>query len=567
MKETIQNDTKLVLGDDDDPTFKKITGDTQTETSSNTVSSFAYFKDRLNKDGDPDLIWNGLQGLKVASLNLGTDDDAQAIFESMNSTGLDLSTTDLVRNYMLMGGDLKKQEKMYRDYWRPMEKMFEDSNEELDSFFQCYIVMKLEEFTTKDKAYEQFKKYMHNRDRHKEIEEIFKHSKLFLDLTDTKHDSGHLFAREIEYVNMQENNAANPLLLKVLMDYANKMISETDVKNIFLLVGSYLLRCYVCGALRAADLRFPRLIHKVDTKRYARGLEELLVTQKGAGKFPSDTTFKEALMQLRLYNNRTNCSYILGELERERSKETVDLDNLTIEHIMPKKLTDEWETTLGETPQEVHEKYCNMIGNLTLTAYNSELSNKSFHNKLPIYEKSNIAITRSIAEQFDEWHESSMCKRADEMTNKAVLLWKYPEGYDNFQQSTDNADEDDSFLEEEHLAGKNTTRLWNAVKERIQSACPKTIFVMHKRYGSFRLAAGHSKNDLICSIMSRKNKIHVAYNTSAREGILTPSDFLKDVSGVRMDQYGDLRATISLENDIDKVVNLAKDVWSARLRA
>ena len=106
---------KLVLGDDDDPTFKKITGDTQTEASGNTLSSFAYFKDRLSKDGDPDLIWNGLQGLKVASLNLGTDDDAQAIFESMNSTGLDLSTTDLVRNYMLMGGDLKKQEKMYRE--------------------------------------------------------------------------------------------------------------------------------------------------------------------------------------------------------------------------------------------------------------------------------------------------------------------------------------------------------------------------------------------------------------------------------------------------------------------
>ena len=553
---------KLVMNEDDDAVFREIMENGRINASGSLAACYNHFRKWLSADHTGGLVWKGLQGLTAVSILLGERDNPQAIFESMNSTGLDLSETDLIQNYLLMGGDHQWQKRVYKKYWLPMERRFGGSLGESDKFFWCYLSMKDGRAVNKKAVYKTFKKYMTNRDHEEELGEIVRHYDQYVMLIDPERDPDHALSDEIGYACDQETDVANPLLLKVLVDRAAGRISDSDTKKIFVMVGSYLLRSRVCGTLTGSNRRFPEMAAKIERDRYVESVAEALLSIRGGGRFPRNEVFREDLERITLYTNRV-CKYVLIRLNGPH-REMAEPDRLTIEHIMPQNLDDGWKAGLGERHAEIHERYLHTIGNLTLTAYNSEFGNMPFPEKRKKYGDSMIAMTRALAEH-GRWSEVEIKERARKLAERAVRIWQYPEGYGRPGDDEDEGQTHDLMLEEDYLDGRDTAELWKVLKEGIQAACPGAVFRMNKHYASFRLPDYRgSVGSVVCSMESLRSSIHVTYNTKIDDGRVLPSNFVRDVSGVGHYGPGDLRTTIASMDDVDRVVSLVRAVWDAK---
>ena len=271
---------KLVMNEDDNAVFQEIMENGRTNASGSLAACFNHFRKWLGEDRTGNLVWKGLQGLTAVSILLGEHDDPQAIFESMNSTGLDLSETDLIQNYLLMGSNHQWQERVYKKYWLQLERRFGGSPRESDKFFWCYLSMRDGSAVNRRAIYKTFKEYMINRDREEELKEIVRHYDQYVMLIDPERDPSYALKDEIGYACDQETDVANPLLLKVLVDLAVDRISDDDAKKIFTIVGSYLLRSRVCGTLTGSNKRFPEIAAKIDRKRYVESIVEALLSKK-----------------------------------------------------------------------------------------------------------------------------------------------------------------------------------------------------------------------------------------------------------------------------------------------
>ena len=283
-------------------------------------------------------------------------------------------------------------------------------------------------FVKEKDVYKKFKEYMDERDREEEFLEISKHSKHYADLIGISR-SRYPLKDEVEYVRGQETYVADPLRLRVLVDHSSGAITPDDVRQVFLLIGSYHLRSRVCDTHRALDKVFPELISKIESNQYAKSVEKALMLRKGANTFPRDDRFKERLELFSLYRNTKVCKYVLTKLEHYSDKERVIPNDLSIEHIMPQELNDDWKMYLGENYEDIYEKYIHTIGNLTLTAFNPELGNMQFSDKQNIYRESKVTITRDLA-SLEKWDQDEITTRARHLAGVAVKIWSCPEGYD-----------------------------------------------------------------------------------------------------------------------------------------
>ena len=562
-KKDDKNYYKLILTDDDDKTFKDIMDNGQSESSNNITTNFKYFTSWLTKENNNDIIWRGIRRLTIVQILINEKDDAQAIFESMNSTGLDLSETDMIQNYLLMSEKPEWQKRIYLQYWRPMERRFgEEQNEYFEDFLRNYMMMYRGKIVSKKEMYEYFKIHMSNRDKEKEIKKMYKHSQYYANLINILPHSSDKLKKVIKHIYDQDTNVASSLLLKLLADHANGIITEKECESVFLLVDSYLLRCHVCDTTKGGNKVFPETIPKIVESDYVKSIEKTLMSKTGNRRFPRNAIFKENLERLQLYNNRTMCRYMLGRLEHEKSREQlVDTVNLTIEHIMPQTLNVEWKNDLGEDVKDIHEKYLHTIGNITLTAYNQNLGNKSFSEKREIYEKSNVTLTRDLS-KYPYWDMNKIKERTQSLIEQAVNLWKCPDEYDS-QISSLDTNYDRGLYESEYLEGKNITELWDVLKEKILSTCNGTVFRMTKTYGSFRLPIANSSIG-ICSIEARNTKIYLTYNTKIQDKIINVSKFVRDISNIGHYGVGDLRSTIMSNEDITMAVNLVKTIYKAK---
>lgn len=552
---------KLVLTEDDDQIFRDIMENGKSDGSNNIVTNFKNFVSWLSSDvHDHDIIWHGIRRLMVVQILIDEKDDAQAIFESMNSTGLDLSETDMIQNYLLMSEKLERQKRIYREYWKPMEKRFgEERGEYFEDFLRNYLMMHRGKIVSKREMYEYFKKHMDDLNKEEEIKKLNKYSEYYANLICIKPHASPTLKKVIRYVYDQDTNVANSLLLKVLADHANGVIDEKEVEAVFLLVDSYLLRCHICETTKGGNKVFPEVIPTINEQDYAKSIEKTLMSKTGNRRFPRNVIFREKLERLALYNNRTMCRYMLIRLEHEKSRESVRVENLSIEHIMPKTLNDDWKNDLGENWKDVHERHLHNIGNLTLTAYNPELGNDAFSYKLKKYKESKVTLTQEL-EGYTDWNQESIMRRAKILTEHATKLWKCPEGYDQ------DIDDTGETLESDYLDRRDVTELWNVLKEKIISTCNNGVtFHMTSIYGAFRLPVKGSKDIGICSIEARKNKIFITYNTRIQDCILESSKFVRDISNVGHYSVGDFRSTIMSEEDIDNAIQVIKTLWDAKL--
>jgi uncharacterized protein with ParB-like and HNH nuclease domain/predicted transport protein len=405
--------------------------------SKRVVDNYNFFLERITKCGlDLDTIYRGIEKLIVVDIALDRNyDNPQLIFESLNSTGLELSQTDLIRNFVLMGLDANGQEEIYRDYWYPMEKvLIQDGDTTLfDRFMRDYLTVKMGNIPKIKEVYDCFKRF-YSLNAKKTTEEImadiYRYSKHFIKLVFLKETEPEI-NDVLKDIRALKTDVSFPFLLEVYDDYENQRLSRQDFITIFRLVESYVFRRSICGIpTNSLDKTFSTLMKEIDKEKYLESFEIALLRKGSYRRFPRNDEFIREFMAKDVYNFHSR-NYLLGKLENIGRKEKVMVGNYTIEHIMPQNnnLSLEWRKELGDDWKDVQANYLHTIGNLTLTGYNSELSDRPFNEKRDInggFADSPLHLNKSLA-TLDTWNEEEIKKRAEELSKAAVEVWPIPE--------------------------------------------------------------------------------------------------------------------------------------------
>ncbi|WJX97080.1 DUF262 and DUF1524 domain-containing protein [Helicobacter pylori] len=407
------------------------------EPSSKIMENFKLFEEWIRKNTDKlETIFKGLDKLMVVEISLERDkDNPQLIFESMNSTGKDLTQTDLIKNYILMGLEPKKQEIFYKKYWRAMEEDFKQSKKQskkenlFNKFVRHYLTIKTREIPNINKVYEAFKDYQQKEGIEIEdlLKDLQKYCGYFCQIAFKKEDDKDL-NKALSFLVDLEMDVIYPLLLELYSDYSDGVLFKQDFIPIIALIESYIFRRAVCGlGTNSLNKVFPSFTKHIQKDEYFKSLKAHFGYLTEKQRFPNNDEFKKLFITIDFYSFKKK-KYFLERLENFDTKEPVDTQKCNIEHIMPQTLTPKWEGDLGENFEAIHEKYLHTIGNLTLTGYNSEYSNNSFQEKRDMekgFKQSPLRLNQSLKD-LESFGEKEIEKRANDLADWALKIWTYP---------------------------------------------------------------------------------------------------------------------------------------------
>lgn len=440
---------KLLLNVQDKETYIKLIDNTiftVNKPATNIIKCYEFFYERIEdfikQHGQIDEFYAGIFKLSLVSISLDKDsDNPQMIFESMNSTGKDLSQTDLLRNYLLMDLTPEKQTRLYKTYWKPMEELFgediyKNDVNKFDYFIRDFLTLKSDTgYICKiNNVYENFKRYYldNNCEKFAVLKDLFTYAKYYacIDLLQENDDELKLYWQEFKKL---DSHVVYPFLLKLYDDYSRQILIKEDFKKILQVVISYLWRRAICEIpTNSLSKTFATLYQAVDKDDYVNSVIKAFVFKSSYKRFPSDYEVREKLQIKDIYHFRLR-KYLLEALENYYHKEPIDLNtaNYTIEHIMPQNIEHNlsWQQMLGEDWQEVHSLYLHTLGNLTITGYNAEMSNKSFGEKVngeSGFKHSHLKLNESIV-QCDVWNKKAIQRRTNILTDIILKIWKYPE--------------------------------------------------------------------------------------------------------------------------------------------
>lgn len=377
------------------------------------------------------MINDGIEKLICADIRLDTDDNAQEIFERINSTGIKLGLADLIRNYILMTDT--DQERLYEEYWLVVQNLLPDKL--LDNFFIDYLNMKSDGFVKESEAYKSFKQvYLEGKyNNEKMLQEILHYAKQYCAFCYGSSGFDAEVNKALAGLRKLKQTTVYLFLFRVFDDYENGIITQNELARVLKMLLSYSIRRLVCeigsNSLRGLyKTLYGRVFEKKENKNtYYDSLVSFFMQQTSKNTIPSDNEFLTALQEKNLYSKNALCKYLLCAIENQ-GKETLDTENLSIEHIMPqnKNLSMSWQKMLGENWQSVHEKYLHTLGNLTLTGYNSELGDKPFEKKKEKLEETitHIAVLYSDVKDKSEWNSVNMEKRAKRLAE--IILKLFP---------------------------------------------------------------------------------------------------------------------------------------------
>lgn len=428
---------KLILTQSDKNTLINILEGTELPEnfSRNVVNNYEFFKEQIkNTNIDLESLYSGILKLIIVDIALDSNyDSPQLIFESLNSTGLELSQADLIRNYVLMGLERQKQNEIYKNYWYKIEENFghSEGTEYFDRFMRDYLTIKMHDIPKEKEVYSVFKKFfkMENKSVEELVQDIYHYSKFFTTLAFEKTNDADIM-QKIQDINSLPVDVAYPFLLQVYFDFDNKTISREQFLEILDLVESYVFRRQICEIpTNSLNKIFAGLYNLIDKENYLLSLKSVLILKETYRRFPNDVEFHEQFQFKNVYNFRSRF-YFFSKLENFERKELVNVDEYTLEHIMPQneKVPQVWRDELGENWKEVHEKFLHKAGNLTLTGYNSELSDKSFKEKQSMeggFKDSPIRLNLDLA-TLENWNEHEIQKRSKILADKALKIWKFP---------------------------------------------------------------------------------------------------------------------------------------------
>ena len=363
--------------------------------------NFMLCKEQFERWGEkgikPSQVLDALTKLEIVEIVLTKgEDDPQVIFESINSTGLELSNADLIRNFLLMNAD--DQEKLYENYWLYIEKTLRNKTDysNLDAFFMQYIVYRTSKPVNNRQLYNSFVKLFKDSGYSQEgiLRELRHYAEIFGAFVYGSDKYSAQINKLLYRLRVLNQTTCYPFLFHVFDDYHQGIITEETVEKILQFILAYLLRRMVCGVpsntLRGLFTYLYNRIFKVSSnkQKYYETLNKFLFTVSSKDVIPSAAEFERALQKTNIYGNNALCRFLLLDIENGDGKEILQAENLTIEHIMPQTLSADWNYI---RPEE-HEEYLHTLGNLTVTGYNSELSNKGFAEKRDIIRENSKAV-------------------------------------------------------------------------------------------------------------------------------------------------------------------------------
>lgn len=462
---------KLVQGDDE--AYSRLLENKIISEDTFIRNNYEYFWEEVNKKTPNEVVtlFEAIKKLDIVTvaLELSEGDDPQLIFESMNSTGLDLEESDKIRNYVLMKMEAKNQLKFYKKYWEPLEE--EIDREDITRFFRYYLNVKLRKSIAEKNLYKEFKNYkedhvtLSNEDM---LEDILKYSRYFKRIVDPQKDDR--CSNALNVIRKLEINTCIPLIMDIFNAEEMSAISSENAQKAIEIIENYIVRREICG-LETNQLNkvFVSLGQEVqrdienDDADYFEAFKREILKKTGKARFPNNHDFRDRFFTYELYNAKSSMrKYILTKLENSDLKERVAVEEqindgtLTIEHIMPQTLTDEWKQSLGESWELIYTKYLNTPGNLTLTGYNSDYGNATFEKKLNLPKKgfkfSKLSLNEYV-KTCDKWGEEEILARAEYLYKLAEKIWWMP-------QTEYTADESETWVnwdDDYDYAGKNIT--------------------------------------------------------------------------------------------------------------
>ena len=391
-------------------------------------------QEELERDDRLDVkcIYRGVEKLICAKIRLDEDDNAQEIFERINSFGVPLSLADLIRNYVLM--DDPDQEDHYEEYWLKMENTV--GKNQMSEYFMNYLNLKCDNFTKASTAYEDFKQLFVTRKYTNEsmLKELYHYAKFYSVFKYGSSAYGKKINEYIAGLNQLDLTTVYLFLFRVFDDLESGIIDEQVVEEVLLLLQNYSIRRLMCE-ISSNSLRgmykslYNRVFIKPEYKtkeQYYNAIVSFMTQMTSRDVIPTTEEFRYALIHNVLYRKHALCNFLLTGVENQ-GKEKIVTDNLTVEHILPqnKNLSTEWQKMMGDNWEYDRDTWLHTLGNLTLTGYNSELGDKPFSEKKELIEKINTKVVNLYKDiqSTDTWNAKTIEKRGERLASEIIKLY------------------------------------------------------------------------------------------------------------------------------------------------
>ena len=545
------------------------------EPSLRITENFTFFEEWVQAAGaDLAPLCKGLAKLMIVDIALSRDqDNPQLIFESMNSTGRELSQADLIRNFILMGLDTVQQTRLYEEHWRPMEVAFgqEAYGTHFDSFMRHYLTLKTGGAIPNVRAvYEAFKGHarlpeVKTADVDALVADIHVYAGYYCAMALDKEPDKDLGAA-FQDLRALKVDVAFPFLLELYEDHTQGRIPTEDFVRAVRLVEAYVFRRAVCAiptnSLNKTFATFGRVLQK---DRYIESIQAHLLTLSSYRRFPGDEEFKREISVRDLYNFPRR-SYWLRRLENHGRKERVPVDEYTIEHILPQNenLSATWREALGPEWKRVQETWLHTLGNLTLTGYNAEYSDRPFGEKRDMqggFKESPLRLNDGLR-ALDTWNETTIQMRAKRLAERAVEVWAPPallpevlETYHPKAERTVGYTLDDHT----HLALSGPMRpLFETFRKAVLALDSCVSEEVLKLYVAYKAETN------FVDVVPQKSRLRLSLNMHFHE-LHDPRSLTKDVTNLGRWGNGDVEVILSTSDELPYVMGLVRQAFERQM--
>ncbi|GAA9030813.1 DUF262 and DUF1524 domain-containing protein [Helicobacter pylori] len=560
---------RLILSESDKDTLLSLIDKDKrkpSEPSLKIVENFKLFEEWISKNTNQlETIFKGLEKLMIVEIALEKGkDDPQLIFESMNSKGMELAQTDLIRNYVVMETEIEKQEGFYNKYWRAMEKNFKQNKKWFDRFVRHYLTIKTREIPNTSKVYVAFKDY-----RQKEgigiedlLKDLQKYCGYFCRIVFKKEADKDL-NKALDFLVDLEMDVIYPLLLELYSDYSDGVLSKDDFRRSIALIESYLCRRKVCGlGTNSLNKVFPSFARHIQKDEYFKSLKAHFGSLTEKQRFPNNDEFKNLFITIDFYKFNKN-KYFFERLENFERKERVYTHEYTTEHIMPQTLTEKWQKDLGQDHERIHTQYLHTIGNLTKTGYNSEYSNNSFQEKRDMekgFKDSPLKLNQGLRD-LKSFGEEEIKKRANDLADLALKIWTYPkldaEMLEKCKPKKDKKEKKVYDLSSYNF-GSHSRELFDILSKGIKALDEKIVENFNQDYISYKF----SKNfvDIVVQTKDLKLYLNMKFNELQDE-----KNLARDMTNKGHLGNGDIEVKLETKENIPYCLGLIKQALEKQM--
>ncbi len=571
---------KLILSETDKDTLLTILQNTPlpAEASSRITENYALFQELIAANqGVLEAICQGLAKLVIVDVSLDrAQDNPQLIFESMNSTGLELSQADLIRNFILMGLEPKLQTELYKTYWRPMERAFGQAAYvvHFDAFMRHYLTAKTGEIPNVREVYVAFKAFARGLkgDTRDLVADIHAYASYYCAMalsteTDASLKQAFHDLRELKV------DVAYPFLLDVYHDYKQGRLTCDEVLRIVRLVESYVFRRAICAIpTNSLNKTFAGMSRTLKKDRYLESVQAAFLLLPSYRRFPNDDEFQRDVKVRDIYNFRSR-SYWLRRLENHGRKERVMVEDYTIEHILPQNeaLSKEWQAELGTDWQRVQQDWLHTLGNLTLTGYNSEYSDHPFVYKRdqvtdkdgnPVgFAHSPLKLNLGLG-TVSQWNETAIKNRADRLAADAAKVWGAPQLTDDvlntYRPATAQPGQQYGVADHAHLMAGPMRELFEALRKSILALDPCVNEDFLKLYVAYKAETN------FVDVVPQAKRLLLVLNLSI-DDLEDPKGLCRDISNIGRWGNGDVEIGLSTADELPYVIGLIRQSFDRQM--